>query len=139
MIKQCIMENTSEKDLLSQAKNNLMENMLGRGIGAIIWDNASAGFHYLPMATTPNGVVNVSGIYVYDDVLYLLDEKNPKANMDLYYNKDTEVRPSIICLSPNVAPDYLGDPRSESGFTTEASMEEWLAIADCYFEALGEK
>lgn len=124
----------------AKAVQSIADNMAGKNIGAIIWDLSSAGFHYIPMATSESGqAIRVAGIYRYGDRLYLIDESNPRANMDLYYDRDTEVRPVVICLSPSVAPSDLGDPERSSGFTTQASDEEWVVIADCYLEALNEK
>ena len=34
--------------LFASAKKELLANMEQKGIGAIIWDNATAGFHYIP-------------------------------------------------------------------------------------------
>lgn len=125
--------------LLNQAKSNLIADMKGRGIAAIIWDNATAGFHYLPVATLGEGkVVNISGLYAYDDQLYLIEEDCAKANIDHYYDHDSQVRPTVVTLTPSVATADLGEPTAADGFTQTASLEEWLGIADCYFEALAE-
>lgn len=124
----------------AEAIRSISDSMAAKNIGAIIWDNSAAGFHYLPVATSESGQpVRVTGLYRYDDRLYLIDETNPRANIDLYYDRDTEVRPVVICLSPSVAPSDLGNPGKSSGFTTQASDEEWVVIADCYLEALNEK
>ncbi len=125
--------------LLNQAKNNLIADMAGRGLAAIIWDNATAGFHYLPVATLGEGkVVNISGLYAYDGELYLIEEDCAKANIDRYYDQDSQVRPTVVTLTPSVAAGDLGTPTPEDGFTQTATLEEWLGIADCYFEALAE-
>ena len=136
------MENTNQNTgaLLSQAKENLMKNMLGRNMAAIIWDLSSAGFHYIPSVTLENGkVLRVTGLYVSGNQLYLIDEECKRANIDNFYNPDTEVKPTVVCLTPNVAPGDLGAPDEEDGFTQAGSLEEWLVIADCYFEALNEE
>lgn len=113
--------------------------MLARNMAAIIWDLSSAGFHYLPSITLDDGrVVRVSGLYVYDNELYVIDEDCRRAEMSNFYNPDTEVAPTVVCLTPNVASGDLGVPTPEDGFTQGGSMEEWLVIADCYFEALNE-
>ncbi|MDE7159580.1 MAG: hypothetical protein K2O24_01855 [Muribaculaceae bacterium] len=126
--------------LLDKAKKDMIADMESRQIGAILWDNATAGFHYIPVATLPSGkVVNITGLYHYGDDLYLVEEENPRADINNYYNHDTEVKPTVVCLSDTVARGDLGNPGEEDGFTLDASMEEWLAIADCYFEALAEK
>ncbi len=140
------MENTANNTpeaveaLLAQAKSNLMADMRNRDIAAIIWDNATAGFHYLPVATTAEGkVVNVSGLYAYGDDLYLIEEDCPKANIDHFYDQDSQVRPTVVTLTPSVAARDFGTPDAAEGFILTASLEEWLAIADCYFEALAEQ
>lgn len=130
------MENTQQ--LLQKARQDLIDDMKARNIGAIIWDNSTAGFQYLPVATLgPAHVVNITGLYRNDDTLYLIEEDNPRADIDDYYDHDTEVKPTVVCLTESVARGDLGDPLAD-GYTTEASIEEWLAIADCYFQALAE-
>lgn len=132
--------NTNVSALLGQAKENLKKNMLDRNMAAIIWDLASAGFHYLPSVTLENGrVLRVSGLYVSDNELYLIDEDCKRANIDNFYDPDTEVRPTVVCLTPNVAPGDLGTPNETDGFTQSGSLEEWMVVADCYFEALNEE
>lgn len=136
------MENTNQTPsaLLDQARENLKKNMIDRNMAAIIWDLASAGFHYIPSVTLENGkVVRITGLYVADNDLYLIDEECKRANIDNFYDPDTEVRPTVVCLTPNVAPGDLGNPSEEDGFTRAGSLEEWLVVADCYFEALNEK
>ncbi len=136
------MENTNQNvsALLSQAKENLKKNMLDRNMAAIIWDLSSAGFHYIPSVTLENGkVLRVTGLYVSGDQLYLIDEECKRANIDNFYDPDTEVRPTVVCLTPNVAPGDLGAPSEEDGFTQAGSLEEWMVVADCYFEALNEE
>lgn len=126
--------------LLDKAKKDMIADMESRQIGAILWDNATAGFRYLPVATLASGkVVNISGLYHYADNLYLIEEDNPRADINRYYDRDSEVKPTVVCLSDTVATSDLGDPATEDGFTLDGSMEEWLAIADCYFQALAEK
>lgn len=132
--------NTNVSALLGQAKENLKKNMLDRNMAAIIWDLASAGFHYLPSVTLENGrVLRVSGLYVSDNELYLIDEDCKRANIDNFYDPDTEVRPTVVCLTPNVAPGDLGTPNETDGFTQSGSLEEWMVVANCYFEALNEE
>ncbi len=133
------MENT---DLLGKAIEDLMEDMKNREIGAIIWDNATADFEQIPeinLATEDSEMPEVSrimGLYRYDDELYLIEEDKARIKFDSFYNPDTEVKPSVVTLTDNVAIKDLGNPEKEKGYTTEASLEEWLVIADCYFEAL---
>lgn len=135
------MENTNNVSaLLSQAKENLMKNMLQRNMGAIIWDLASAGFHYIPSVTLENGkVLRVTGLYTVNDELYLIDEECKRADINNFYDPDTEVKPTVLCLTPTVAEGDLGAPTEENGFTRSGSLEEWLVVADCYFEALNEE
>lgn len=138
------MENTTsrkpEAPLLEKAKNDLAADMENRGIGAIIWDNSTAGFHFIPTATAADGkAINVAGLYNCKGELYLISENCPCADIDHYYNRETEVKPTVVCLTANVAEVDLGDPADCPGFVTAATLEEWLAIADCYFEALNER
>lgn len=136
------MENTNNgvNTLLAEAKENLVKNMAARNMGAIIWDLASAGFHFIPSVTLENGkVLRVTGLYVYDNSLYLIDEDCKRANIDNFYDPDTEVKPTVLCLTPNVAAGDLGTPSEADGFTQSGSLEEWLVVADCYFEALNEE
>ena len=131
-------------DLLQDAKINLMANMKERGIAAIIWDVEEAGFHYIPEVDLPDSteenpkVTRVTGLYAYDGDLYLILET---AGIDLeeFYNPDTEVRPTVVTLSSDLAAKYLGDPKDQEGYDTEGDLEEWLAVADCYFEAIQEE
>lgn len=126
--------------LLDKAKKDMIADMESRQIGAILWDNATAGFRYLPVATLASGkVVNISGLYHYADNLYLVEEDNPRADINNFYDRDSEVKPTVVCLSDSVATSDLGNPATEDGFTLGGTMEEWLAIADCYFQALAEK
>lgn len=132
-------------DLLAKAKGDLMENMQQRGIGAIVWDNSTAGFHYIPAVVVKdpkdpgkNETVTISGLYRYDGELYLLEEDSAPVSVDQLYNHDTEVKPTVVTLTEETAEKELGDPKNAKGFTTEGSLEEWLTIADCYFEALAE-
>ena len=58
--------------------------------------------------------------------------------MDDFYDPDREVKPAVVTLTPDRAAKALGDPDREKGYTRQGTLEEWLAIADCYFEALAE-
>ena len=134
----------SAAELLDQAKKGLMENMAQRGIGAIIWDVASAGFHYIPEIThhslekDKTRVARITGLYVYEGTLYLIEEDRSGVSVDQFYDPNTEVKPTVVTLSEDKAQKELGNPLSTKGYTTQGSLEEWLAIADCYFEALAE-
>lgn len=131
-------------DLIGKAKQDLKANMQQRGIAAIIWDVEEAGFHFIPEVTLPDSteedpkVARVSGLYSYGDDLYLILET---ADLDFeeFYDPDTEVRPTVITLSSDLAAKYLGNPAGREGFDNEGDLEEWLAVADCYFEALAEE
>lgn len=140
-------ENTKSAgiDLLAKAKQDLADNMADRGIGAIIWDNASAGFHYLPELELPlkegqenPDTVRIMGIYDYKGALYLIEEDNSGININDFYNHDTEAKPVVVTLTPDIAGGEFGDPAGKPGFTQDGDLEEWLAVADCYFEALAE-
>lgn len=130
-------------DLIGKAKKDLMANMSQRGIAAIIWDVEEAGFHFIPEVTLPDSteedpkVVRVTGLYSYEGDLYLILE-SADLNFEEFYNPDTEVRPTVITLSSDLAGKYLGNPSDEEGYDNDGDLEEWLAVADCYFEALAE-
>lgn len=132
-------------DLFGKAKQDLYADMQSRNIGAIIWDNSTAGFDYIPEinlaeddAEMPD-ITRIMGLYAFEGVLYLIEEDKAKVDFNDFYDKNTEVRPSVVTLTPNVAEKDLGNPSKEPGYTSEGSLEEWLAIADCYFQALNEE
>lgn len=132
-------------DLLGRARQDLAEDMKTRGIGAILWDNSTAGFDYIPevvIGQDKDGVdicSRICGIYRYEDKLYLAEEDKANIDFDRFYDPDTEVRPVVVTLTEDIAVRTLGNPTEEKGYTTDGSLEEWLAIADCYFQALNEK
>ena len=131
-------------DLLGKAKSDLKKNMADRGIAAILWDVEEAGFHYIPEVSHPDSteedpkVARVTGLYSFEDDLYLILE-TADVNFEEFYNPDTEVRPTVITLSTDLASKYLGDPKDDQGYDPDGDLEEWLAVADCYFEALAEE
>ena len=131
-------------DLLGKAKADLMANMAQRGIAAIIWDVEEAGFHFIPELTLPDSteedpkVAKVTGLYSYSGDLYLILE-TADLNFEEFYNPDSEVRPTVVTLSSDLAAKYLGDPKDDAGYDNAGDLEEWLAVADCYFEALAEE
>lgn len=135
---------TPEQALFMQAKESILNDMQARGLGAIIWDNARAGFHQIPEivhVSAKDGkerVTRIQGLYVYDGDLYLIEEDRAHVSIDNYYNHDTEVKPTVVTLSKDMAQGSLGNPHNEKGFTDQGSLEEWTVIADCYFEALAE-
>lgn len=131
-------------NLLEKAKAELIANMAERNIAAVIWDVEEAGFHYIPEIeledSTPEDpkVARVSGLYAYADKLYLIVEGEADIDYNDFYDPNTEVRPTVVTLSRDLANKYLGNPAHEKGFTTEGDLEQWLAVTDCYFEALAE-
>lgn len=144
------MKNTTEnpqevKKLFDKAKTQLLDDMKTREIGAIIWDNSRAGFHFIPEIehVSSNGekrrTARIMGLYNFKDTLYLIEEDRADIRMDDFYQEGVEVAPVVVTLTEDVAVKDLGDPTKEKGYTTQGSLEEWLAIADCYFEALNEK
>ena len=135
---------TASGKLFDQAISRLMEDMQVREIGAILWDNATAGFHYIPETTVTDKkgekkVIRVMGLYIFDNTLYLIEEGMAPVELTEFYTDGVEVPPTVVTLTEDSAMRHLGDPTKEKGFTTNASDEEWLAIADCYFEALAEE
>lgn len=139
------MEKTREAsaDVMGKAKTDLMADMASRDIAAIIWDVEEAGFHYIPEVSLPDSteedpkVARVTGLYSYKDELYLILE-TAGLNLENFYDPDSEVRPTVVTLTPDLAARYLGDPQGKEGFDPFGDLEEWLAVADCYFEALAE-
>lgn len=139
------MHHDPSTDLLAKAKNDLMENMKDKDIAAIIWDVSEAGFPYIPEISLPDSteedpkVARVTGLYAYNGTLYLIEEDVADINFDDFYDPDSEVKPMVVTLTPDLANKYLGNPEKEKGYTPDGDLEEWLAIADCYFQALEEK
>mgnify|MGYP000012079153 FL=1 len=133
-----------EDALFTQAKESLLNDMQARGLGAIIWDISTAGFHQIPEivhVSAKDGkerVARIQGLYAYDGDLYLIEEDRAHVSIDSFYNHDTEVKPTVVTLTKDMAKESLGDPLDAKGYTTQGSLEEWTVIADCYFEALAE-
>ena len=131
-------------DLLGKAKADLRTNMAERGIAAILWDVNEAGFHYIPEVSLPDSteedpkVAKVPGLYSYGNDLYLILD-TAEVNFNEFYDPDNEVRPTVVTLSSDLASKYLGDPKDDAGYDNSGDLEEWLAVADCYFEALAEE
>lgn len=140
------MENNtaSAQKLFNQAIANLARDMKSREIGAILWDNKTADFHYIPEVTVTDAktgksdVIRVMGLYLYGDTVYLIEEDAVPVELTNFYTHGVEVPPTVVTLTEDAALSQFGDPDSVAGFTREASDEEWLTIADCYFEALNE-
>ena len=124
-------------DLLAKAQNDLMKNMAEREIAAIIWDVEEAGFHFIPEVeledSTPEDpkTARVSGLYSYADKLYLIVDGVADIDYNDFYNKDYEVRPTVVTLSRDLANKYLGDPAKEKGYYLDGDLEQCLAVADC--------
>ena len=141
------MENTNKQSTaaFADAKQAMLEDMKERGIGAVIWDNATAGFHFLPEVVCHSKkepgktrVAQVMGVYRYKDVLYLIEEDRAPIKFKDFWNPDTEAAPTVVTLTEDIAIKDLGDPEAVKGYTVQGTLEEWTAIADCYFEALAE-
>lgn len=133
------------KGMLQNAKQEMIDDMKSRGIGAIVWDVATAGFPYLPEIvhrSTKNPdktrVAEIMGLYRYDDVLYLIEEGRAPVKFSDFWNPDTEAAPTVVTMTEDKARKELGDPETVKGYTTQGSLEEWTAIADCYFQALNQ-
>lgn len=141
------MKNTTEETtlLLDRAKTQIVENMKEKGIGAILWDNSRVGFHFIPEilhkseTKDKERVARIMGLYHYDGVLYLVEEDRAPVSFSDFYTEGVDVPPVVVTLTEDVAVKDLGDPAKVKGYTTQGSLEEWLSIADCYFEALNEK
>lgn len=131
--------------LLQKAKDAIMDDMEARGIAAILWNNASTGFHFIPEILHTSSkdpsktrVARIMGLYRYGGTLYLIEEDRAPVDFNDFWNRDTEAAPTVVTLSEDIAVKDLGDPEAVKGYTTQGSLEEWAAIADCYFEALNE-
>lgn len=141
------MENTQrpEDALLAQAKSDIIADMKTREIAAIIWDNSRAGFpfqpeilHHSTKDPSKTRVAVIMGLYAYEDVLYLIEQGRAPVKFDDFWDRDTEAAPTVVTLTEDIAREKLGDPNAVKGYTTEGSVEEWTAIADCYFRALNQ-
>lgn len=130
--------------MMKKSLEGIVEDMEARGIGAIIWDLADAGFHYIPeiyMVDSKTGkqrTVRLTGLYAYNGHLYGIEEGRSGVKVDSYYTPGVDVRPVVVTLSEAKAREVLGHPEEDRGFTQQGTLEEWTAIADCYFEALNE-
>ena len=107
--------------LLLKAKEQMLEDMKTREIGAIIWSVPDAGFHYIPEIMVTSQREDMAGV-----------------SIDEFYRPGIDVPPVVVTLSEMKASEQFGTPSEAKGFTTQGSLEEWVAIADCYFEALAE-
>lgn len=137
------MKDTGEKALLQQAIQRIIDDMHSRDIGAVLWNVATAGFHFIPeiVLYSEKGephTVRVTGIYRYHDRLYAIEEDAAGVSTAMYYRKGVDVPPTVVTLTEDKAREELGDPETSKGFTDGGTVTEWLTIADCYFEALSE-
>lgn len=134
---------TTTTGLLDKAKSQMAQDMKARELGAVIWDNASAGFHFIPELiindpkTGKPRTVRVTGLYLFEDNVYAIEE-DTGINVRHFYTPGIDVPPTVVTLSPSKADEEFGMPTQEKGFTIEGSLEQWVAVADCYFEALAE-
>ena len=138
------MENKNEVmsgELFLQAKDAIATDMRARGIGAIMWDCESDRFAYLPRVAVfaPGSferVAEIGGIYRRGNSLFLMERGRAPVSVDDYYDKDAEKRPLVVTLTEEQACAQLGEPGDHRGLTECGSVEDWLTVADCYFEAL---
>lgn len=141
------MEDTTKTTdvLLSEAKHHIIDDMQQKEIGAILWDNSRAGFHFIPEVAVGCGkeddpsTTRIMGLYHFDGELYLLEEDKVPVHFTDFYTQGVEVPPVVVTLSEDMSRREFGDPLGEAGFFTGGTLEEWLAVTDCYFEAINEK
>lgn len=138
------MTNTENNtDLLRKAKEQMVEDMKSREIGAIIWSIPDANFHYIPEIVVSDAdgnpkTVRVTGLYSFGGRLFAIEEDVAGVSVDHFYRAGIDVPPVVVTLSEDKADEQLGDPTEAKGYTAAGTIEEWVAIADCYFEALAE-
>lgn len=129
--------------LINEGKSQIIEDMKERGYGAILWNNSTAGFHFIPEIvvtdTDRSRTMRIMGLYHCDGVLYAIEEGKAPVHLTDFYTEGVEVPPVVVTLTEDMARTELGIPSESRGYTTQGTPEEWLAIADCYFEALNEK
>ena len=132
-------------EMFARAKESIAQDMKARNIGAIIWDNASANFHQIPEielvcpSTGNTRTARITGLYLYKDNVYLMEEDSVGVSVGDFYDQNTEVKPTVVTLTPDMAAKSLGDPDREDGYTRQGTLEEWTVVADAYFEALAEQ
>lgn len=130
-------------ELFSRAKADMAADLKARGIGMIIWDNAQTNFHFLPVVTIKASdgkaeVLPVMGLYLYDGTAYLIVDHDSPVRIGDFYTRGIETRPVAVTLDTADAVARIGNPAGKPGLTTAGSLEEWLNIADCYFQALND-
>lgn len=133
-----------ENNLLYQAKIKMADDMKSRGIGAIIWSIPDAGFHFIPElvindAKGNSHTVRVTGLYLFDNDIYAIEEDVAKISVNQFYTHGVDIPPVVVTLTENKANEVLGTPSAYIGVTNQGTLEEWITIADCYFEALREQ
>lgn len=134
----------TNSELLKKARQQMTDDMKTRDIGAIIWSLADAGFHYIPeiVVTNPRDnstrTARVTGLYLFNEKVYAIEEDVAGVSVDEFYRHGIDVPPVVVTLSPDKAREQFGTPAEAKGFTTQGSLEELVAIADCYFEAIAE-
>lgn len=135
----------ASKEMFARAKAAIAADMDARGFGAIIWDNSTAGFRQIPeilhisTSTGKERVARIEGLYCYGGEVYLIEEDRADVGIDNFYDHNTEVKPTVVTLSDDMARKALGNPDEERGYTRQGTLEEWTVIADCYYEALAEQ
>jgi len=126
----------SSEALIGKAISQLREDMKSREIAAILWDNSTAGFHYIPEVSLATGdskdpeTVRIMGLYSYDGTLYLIEEGMAPVELTDFYTDGVQVPPVVVTLTEDSAREYIGNPRGKKGFIIDATNEEWLTIAD---------
>lgn len=130
------MKNTDSQDLLNKALHQLAEDMKAREIGAIIWNIPEASFHYIPELEVSGQTVRVTGLYLYQNKVYAIEEDKPGVSIEHFYRHGIDVPPTVVTLSESKAVELFGTPADSRGLTSQGSLEQWTVIADCYFEAL---
>lgn len=132
-------------NLLQKALGQMADDMTQRGIGAIIWSIPDADFHYIPEIVVKDPrdgssrTARVTGLYRYQEKIYAIEEDAAGVEIEHFYRPGIDVPPAVVTLSETKAQEQLGVPSESKGYTTQGTLEEWVAIADCYFEALNER
>ena len=110
---------------MAKAKSRLADDMRQREIGAIIWNIAEAGFHYIPeiKLDDPCGgkprTVRVTGLYLYKGRLVRYGRRCRRFQCaELLYSR-SGCAPGSGHSDPSVAGETLGTPSEEHGYTDE--------------------
>ena len=92
-------------EMFARAKESIAQDMEARNIGAIIWDNASANFHQIPEielvcpSTGNTRTARITGLYLYKDNVYLMEEDSVGVSVGDFYDHNTEVKPTVVTLT----------------------------------------